>query len=90
MSDHTTEHNSVYLLDLAVLAALERVQAGHENDLQVVMDEYQLDIDDNIALWRNLVEVAAVQIAVLSTEFLGVANAVQLAQSNVDRYLERD
>lgn len=85
-----TEHDSIYLLDLAVLAALETQSGQSETALQVTLDEYQLQIDDNAGLWRNIVEVAAIQIAALTTQFLGAANATQITQTNMERYLERD
>lgn len=90
MSDHQTENNVVYLLDLVVCAALESRQPGHENALTATMDQYQLEIDDNIVLWRNLVEVAAIQIASQAIQFLGIADATEMARNNVDSYLERD
>jgi hypothetical protein len=85
-----TEQNTIYLLDLVVLAAMESRQPGHEDALTTTLDTYQMEIGDNDTLWRRLVEVAAIQIAVLNAQVLGLANATEITQKNLDRYMERD
>jgi hypothetical protein len=94
--NHMTHHHedtAIFLLDRLLLSALQagdntntdRSRALHQN-----LDRFAEDTGDNVQLWRAVVEVAVINLAVHYEDSMGVDNAIAIVSDNIARYLDRD
>jgi hypothetical protein len=79
------------LLDAALLAALRELagQEGQENALRSTLGLFRLEFASEIDPWP-LLENAILMLAMALADHIGVDEALEVAQQNHDRAVERD
>jgi hypothetical protein len=93
MTTHHHEDTAIFLLDRLLLSAL---QAGDNSNpararaLKQNLDRFAEDTGDDVRLWRAVVTVAVINLAVFYEEIHGADEAIAIVSDNIARYLDRD